>query len=406
MFSRQVNYADFRARMRELANLSDEQYVVVTDITDFFPKLGHHQIENALSDAAPAKQNHAKAIEQLLSAWRATQSFGLPIGPNASRLIAEITVSDVDQALLANGLTFVRYADDYRIFCKTRKEAYQALATLAEVLWKNHGLTLAEQKTNILPVDVFKHRYLRSEWATEVARLSKSFEEIVGELGLDNPYEEIEYTDLSDEQRDQVNALNLEGLLTEQIQSSGSLDIRLTQFILRRLSQLQDSDVAPQMLTHIDRLYPVFVDVIIYLGSLKNLSSTERADIGAEVLNLLDNSVASNLEYHRMHLLNLFASSPAWGNTNRLTGLLSQYSDHFTQRKLILALGQAGRGYWFKQHRIDWQNFPHWDRRALVWGASSMAGDAKRHWYNSIQNRLDPLEKAVVSWARQNPIHP
>ena len=90
MFDRTIGYKAFLDKMRELANKSDEQYVVVTDITDFYPKLGHHSVENALSAAAPQKTNHAKAIVRLLSAWRAGQSFGLPVGPNASRLIAEI----------------------------------------------------------------------------------------------------------------------------------------------------------------------------------------------------------------------------------------------------------------------------------------------------------------------------
>ena len=403
MFSRTSGYAMFRKRMQALADISSEQYVVVTDITDFFPKLGHHRIENALGAAASTKRNHGKAIAQILSAWRGAQSFGVPIGPNASRLIAEITINDIDQALRGDKLTFVRYADDFRIFCKTKKDAHRALAALAEVLWTNHGLTLAEQKTTILPVDVFKQRYLRTERETELARLSDSFAEIADRLGLDNWYEEIEYDELDDDQKSQVDALNLEGLLAEQFQSD-SIDIRLTQFILRRLSQLQDADAATTILAHIDKLYPVFIDAIAYLDSLKHLSASDRSTIGRQVLDLMDNSVASHLAYHRMHLLNLFASSPAWGNEDRITSLLPQFSDIFTQRKLILALGQSGRNYWFRQHKTDWQNYPPWERRALLRGASSLEIDERRHWYNSINPQLDPLEQAIVSWSRQNPI--
>ena len=119
----------------------------------------------------------------------------------------------------------------------------------------------------------------------------------------------------------------------------------------------------------------------------------------------MDNSVVSHLEYHRLHLLNLFASDAAWGNLQKITELLSQFSDHSTRRKLILALGKSGQNYWFRRHKTDWQQFSPWERRALLRGASSLEGDERRNWYGSIQGRLDPLEKAIVSWSSQNPIY-
>ena len=404
MFSRETGYSQFQKRARELAGISNEQYVVVTDIADFFPNLYHHRVENALRSATPKNLNHTKAIKQLLSGWREKQSFGLPVGPNASRLIAEVAIHDVDQALRGEGLNFVRYADDFRIFCKTRKDAYIALATLAEILWKNHGLTLVGQKTAILPVELFRQRYFRSEGETELEHLSESFADIVDALALETWYEDIEYDDLDDEQKASVDALNLEGLLTEQLQRE-NIDIQLTKFVLRRLSQLQDADVADEILTSIDNLYPVFTDVVNYLDNLKHLTGSQRVGIGKSVLNLMDNSVVSHLQYHRLHLLNLFASNATWGNVHEITQLLSQFSDHFTRRKLILALGKAGQNYWFRRYKTDWQVFSPWERRAFLRGASSLENDERRNWYGSIQGRLDPLEEAIVSWSSQNPIH-
>ena len=404
MFSRKAGYSQFQERTRELASRFNEGYVVVTDITDFYPKLYHHRVENALSAAARTKANHTKAIMRLLGAWRERQSFGLPVGPNASRLIAEVTIHDVDQSLRGEGLTYVRYVDDFRIFCNTRRAAYKALATLAEVLWKNHGLTLAEQKTTILPVELFKQRYFHTERETELEHLSESFAAIADTLGLEDSYATIEYDDLDDEQKASVDALNLEELLTEQLHSE-NIDIQLTKFLLRRLRQIQDVDVADNILTSIDNLYPAFTDVIAYLAGLKHLTESHRLEIGRNILNLMDNSVVSHLEYHRLHLLNLFASNAAWGNVSRITTLLGQFSDYFTRRKLILALGISGQSYWFRQRKTEWQQFSPWERRAFLRGASSLDGDEQRHWYDSIRGRLDPLEEAIVSWSRQSPIH-
>ena len=368
MFSRDSGYGHFQERTRELAEASSQQYVVVTDIADFYPRLNHHRIENALRSAAPTKINHTKGIVRLLGAWRERQSFGLPVGPIASGLIAEVAIHDVDQALRGEGLVFTRYVDDFRIFCRSRTDAFRALATLATALWNSHGLTLAEHKTKILPVEQFQRRYFRTGREAELEHLSESFAEIVDSLGLENWYEEIEYEDLDDMQRASVDALNLRGLLQGQLQRE-HVDIQLTRFILRRLSQLQDVDVADEILTSIDKLYPVFTNVVAYLGSLRTLTEEHRIEVGNLILSLMSDSVVSHIEYHRLHLLNLFASNAAWGNVDKITELLPRFTDYFTRRKLILALGKSEQNYWFRQRKTGWQQFSPWERKGIPpWG--------------------------------------
>ena len=302
------------------------------------------------------------------------------------------------------GLKFVRYADDFRVFCRTRKDAYIALATLAEILWKSHGLTLAGEKTSILQADDFKVKYSVTERQTELMNLLGSFGEIVEALGLDNWYDEINYDDLDSELKKSVDALNLEELLTKQL-TSENIDIRFTKFVLRRLGQLQDDNVAYKVLRSIDNLYPAFIDVIGYFQSLKHLSKMRRRRIGKTILRLMDDSIVSHLEYHRLHLLQLFASNPKWENTEKIVSMWPKWSDNFTRRELILALGISGQNYWFRQRKTEWQQFSPWERRAFLRGASSLEFDERRNWYDSVRDRLDPLEGAVVSWSRQHPIN-
>ena len=405
VFSRNFGYRQFQERASELASASDIEYVVVSDIADFFPNLYHHRIENALRSASQSKNGHTTAIMKLFSQWREKQSFGIPTGPSASRLIAEVTIHDVDEALKGHGLTFVRYADDYRIFCETKTDAYRSLATLAEVLWKSHGLTLSGLKTEILRKETFSEQFLRTGKDVELEHLSKSFEEIVDALELDDWYSDIDYDELDDEEKAMVDELNLEELLQQQLNRE-LVDVRLTRFILQRLAQLQDSDAAPLILSSVDKLYPVFKYVVDYLRRLKDIKRTDRIELGRNVLGLLDDSVVSHLEYHRLHLINLFTSSVNWGNEQQIAKLLNRYSDPFTRRELILAMGRSGQIFWFRQHKTDWHQFSAWERRAFIRGASSFESDERKYWYSSIENRLDPLEKAIVKWSKQNPIHP
>ena len=83
------------------------------------------------------------------------QSGGAP-----SRLLAETTLADVDEALLAAGIDFVRFNDDYRIFGDTYERCYRAITFLAETLYRNHGLNLQPQKTEVLTSEQFNARFL------------------------------------------------------------------------------------------------------------------------------------------------------------------------------------------------------------------------------------------------------
>ena len=128
VFDKNINFSAFQAYSNDLSQ--KHNVVIITDIADFYQRIYLHRIENAISSAARALPTHGKAMIQLLKGWNQNVSHGIPIGNNPSRLIAEITIDDIDRALLAEGVVFTRYVDDYRIFCNSRSEAHQILARL------------------------------------------------------------------------------------------------------------------------------------------------------------------------------------------------------------------------------------------------------------------------------------
>jgi hypothetical protein len=66
-------------------------------------------------------------------------------------------------------------------------------------------------------------------------------------------------------------------------------------------------------------------------------------------------------------------------------------------------MGRAHQTHWFQKQWRNLFNESPWPKRALIAAASCMQADARKHWYNSIVARLDPLEKAVMRWASANP---
>ena len=401
LFDPKFSFESFRQRSAQLNPAAD--WVVVADIADFFPRLYFHPLENALASAT-SRSAHVNAITKLIKSWNFSVSYGIPVGPIPVRLLAEVAIADVDAALRSEELEFCRWVDDYRIFCDSERAAHEALALLATVLSENHGLTLQPQKTEIMSSDDFARRYLSTEKAQERAALSDSFEEILGALGLDDPYSDIDYDALDDDKKALVDGMNLVGLLEAQILGpSHEPDPVITRFVLRRLTQLDDESALDLVIDNMERLYPMFEQALMYLRKIGDSDPTGREALGGRMLDLIDTSVVGHLEYHRDWILDAFASQSGWGNVERLTPIYSSYDDTLTRRSAILALGRAKQAHWFKTRKRNLHSYGPWERRAFIAAASCLPGDEAKHWYRSIAPQLDRLDKAVVGWARAKP---
>jgi hypothetical protein len=300
LYDPQFSYETFLGAASQLADSGDHSFVVVADIADFFPRIYSHRVENALRQATH-RTNHAIALERLFAQWNEHYSYGIPVGSASSRLVAEVALDDIDRALLSEGATYLRYSDDFRIFCKSEREAHQRLAFLAYVLFENHGLTLQEFKTTIVPIDKFVARYVGSEERTTINSLSERLYAILREAGITSPYEEIEWGDLTSDQWERIDELNLEEILREQVAAPG-LDIQLTRFVLRRLGQLDSTTALPTVLGNLEDLYPVFPDVVRMVKNLRSLDPTQRRDLGDRFLDLIPSDVDSQ-RVHGGHCL-------------------------------------------------------------------------------------------------------
>lgn len=402
VFDRNINFPEFQTYCGDLAK--NHQFVVITDIADFYPRIYLHRLENALSVSLATLPNHAKALIKLIKGWNQNVSYGIPVGNSPSRLLAEIVIDDIDRTLLAEGMVFTRYVDDYRIFCNSRQEAYKCLARLANALHDSHGLTLQAQKTKILTSQEFIDQILETDERKEIRTLADGFDEIIASLGFENPYESIDYDDLSPQIQARINGLNLENLLYEQL-AKDEIDISTTKFLINRLGQLKRIEPLDYILNSIDNLHPVLSEIVRYLSEIGGgLTQEKRQEIGALVLSKLQDSVVSNLEFNRMQIMSLFAGTNNWGNTERFARYYNFESDAFFRRTVILALGKSCQDFWLRTKKVSLDQMAVWDKRAFVYAASCFPKDERDHWYNAILKTRDELERYVISWASKNPI--
>lgn len=403
LFNRNVGYREFDNHSSELCNQYD--YVVLTDIADFYHRIYVHPLENALRSAAPNLPSHVTAILSLIKGWNHNVSYGIPVGNNPSRLLAELVITDVDRVLISEGIEFARYVDDYRIFCQSRSDAYRSLSYLSRSLYDMHGLTLQSQKTNILTKDEFMQQFIETEERRELDSLTEHFDDILYQLGIHNPYNIVIYGDLPPDLQARIDNLNLTGLLEVTLRDN-EFDMRVARFIINRLGWFRNQDALDLIMGQIEALHPIFAEVITYLDNISGeLEPESLNEIGSVLLNLIEGSVVSQLEYNRTLIMRLFADSIKWGNSERLPHYYSLARDDWMRRKILLANGKAGHDYWLRAKKSQSEDMSRWEKRGFLYAASCLPADERRHWYRAIRSRLDDLEKYIIDWSSSFPIN-
>lgn len=155
-----------------------KRYVLCTDINQFYPTIYTHAIPWALHTKAACKANLAlgqkkltlpgDSIDKAFQTMNDGQTHGIPIGPDASLVAAEVLLAAVDAELVKRcGHEFqgFRYVDDYELGFSTLKAAEQTLIELQGIL-ADYDLQLNPRKTGIYELP----RNLDDSWAIELAQ--------------------------------------------------------------------------------------------------------------------------------------------------------------------------------------------------------------------------------------------
>ncbi len=143
---------------------TENNVLLLTDITNFYENIGIRDLKNVLDLFAPAGEKEkdyktcVEIIKLMLSNWcEKNTSRGIPQNRDASSFLANVFLHPVDDAMQKAGYKYFRYMDDIRIVCKTKFEAKKALKDLILELRKK-GLNVNSKKTQILDYDNLKQR--------------------------------------------------------------------------------------------------------------------------------------------------------------------------------------------------------------------------------------------------------
>lgn len=162
MYDASHGYRQGRSRLNAVADIRkayNEGYcwVFESDIDSFFDSVNRQHIHTRLA-CLLREDDFVQSIMDWLAApveFRGhliQRDMGIPQGSPLSPLVANVILDDFDNDLKSQGMRMVRFADDFVVLCKTKKQAEKAYE-LAKRSLEEHDLTLNPKKTSIQEVE-------------------------------------------------------------------------------------------------------------------------------------------------------------------------------------------------------------------------------------------------------------
>ena len=146
-----ISYNLFNKKKVDIFKKKKKKWIVEFDLASFYDIIPHDLLLKSLFPRA--ENDLKKIILKCLETWTSNKEYkkknhGLPQGPIASDFLAECFLLDIDQTLKAEGITYIRYCDDFYLFSESESKSRQALKIL-EFACREKGLIPQEKKLSI-----------------------------------------------------------------------------------------------------------------------------------------------------------------------------------------------------------------------------------------------------------------
>lgn len=298
-------------------------------------------------------------------------------------MLAEGVLIDVDAALLSDGADFIRWVDDYTIFCKTEVEAQRLIFRLSEHLFINHGLTLSAIKTKILPKEEFRRRFLQDP----EQELDRALYTLVPSSEQFDPYTADEIM-VTPQELEELEKLNFRDILETALADRELVDYERLKAVLKhrllleRLSPKSRSEIATVLLANMEHLYPIADAIGLFFQSFSGGPRSIQQKIARGLLRSIK-SVHGN--YHMVWVLNVFASSGDWGEAGEILRIFNTHPSDVVRRFAALGLYANGSRADAIALRSGYANSSPLTRLAILLASRKQGNDERRHWRQTLQ---------------------
>lgn len=404
LFDKTYNWLKFQEDSLDFIRKNEDyQFVVICDIADFYSRVYHHPLENAL-ERLPVTDGTPKKIKKIIQKFSNTKSYGLPIGGEAARILAELVLNNTDKLLISQGIKFKRFVDDIHIFCQSMQEAHSALNFLAGKLMKNEGLSLQKHKTQIQSRHEFEKLvasrvYAESEDAKEKERAKF--------MSLPINYDP--YSDSAEDDykkiKEQLDEFDIVGLLNDELKK-----VRIHQQFGKRLIKTFDiltSDVISHafdsIINRFDILYPIFPEIM--KSAYKHNDKIElktKESLHKELRQLVaDNSYIIQSEINMVYLLRVLGADYSAENEEIIIKAYNRFSDSILVKSMVIQIMTRWKAYhWLTDKKDAFSTMNKWERRMFIIAANFL-GDEGEHWINHNKKEFSASEKLIQTWGNE-----
>ena len=335
-FDPSVGWSQYQARSVNRAQ--SFRQVATADVSGFYSSIKPKHLNKAQIRCGLNQEENAVLdwlIESLVH-----EDWGLMVGGDAARMMAELVMIPIDNEMRRTGLEFIRFVDDFRFFAETEVVIDEVLYNATSIL-TSHGFQWNKSKLNVLNSEEF----LQREQFKSTIRISD------GNSGIDvlndhfDPYAELVNHKVI-ELRKEMGGISLSGALARELEkirpSIPNMKVLLAGIPLAKsdekeaclaiLSEMFITDWAVEILPHVYRMFRK-------LDWLHDLASRKAICTGLESALF---SSRYRTPYEKAFLINCHRRVSVDRFTSRLTELLSKIrlesADEFLLREVVYSL--------------------------------------------------------------------
>lgn len=397
LWNKDFGWRTFFASSAEMADNSG--YVVVCDLSEFYRRINHHRLENALKHLD--QEGTTKRIMRLLSIFSGGASYGLPIGGPAARLLSELVLNQIDHLILAK-YQFCRFADDYVIAVTDQRSAYAALVYISEKLQLNQGLVLQRSKTRILSSAEYRaSRPLITDDESEmddddiITAKSKLFQ-----ISLYyDPYSTTAAADY-DNLKSSLENLDIIGILNHEIRKSRIHVPTINRIVqaLRHVHPMIAGDAVMTIVTNLETFYPCLSGILILIRHLfDELPESSRAKISDVLCEHLESEshlfITASYTAYAVRVIALSQSD----RPDSILASLATHESPIVRTAAISALIRRRNWMVLSDLKTRFPNMEPVERRLMIL-ASYALSDEGAHWRQRMKKGYDLFEKFTAEW--------